>query len=96
MRSTASQVSLPSESFLGHLTAYGHHPVFALCARQQVELNVGEILSRGAAMRKTTILLLWLVLLSPGILWAQDKDNTDERFKAMEERINALEAEVKA
>ena len=47
-------------------------------------------------MRKTTILLLWLVLLSPGILWAQDKDNTDERFKAMEERINALEAEVKA
>lgn len=35
-------------------------------------------------------------VLSSGILLAQEKDNTQDRFKALEERIAALEAEVQA
>jgi hypothetical protein len=35
-------------------------------------------------------------VLSSGILLAQEKDNTQDRFKALEERITALEAEVQA
>ncbi len=46
-------------------------------------------------MRKIVVLTCFY-FLTPGILSAQAKDNTDERFKAMEERISALEAEIRA
>jgi hypothetical protein len=38
---------------------------------------------------------LCLVFLAPGILWAQTKDDVQERLKADEERIKALESEIK-
>lgn len=36
-----------------------------------------------------------LVFLAPGILWAQVKDDVQERLKADEDRIKALESEIK-
>jgi hypothetical protein len=36
-----------------------------------------------------------LALLAPGILWAQTKDDVQERLKADEERIKVLESEIK-
>lgn len=46
-------------------------------------------------MRRTCILCC-LVFLTPGILRAQATDNTQERLKALEERIIALEGEIRA
>lgn len=46
-------------------------------------------------MRERAILICFLFLM-PGILWAQTKDDTQERLKALEERIRALEAEIRA
>jgi hypothetical protein len=44
---------------------------------------------------KTITGIACLILLAPGIVWGQTKkDDTDERFKALEERISALEAEI--
>jgi hypothetical protein len=45
---------------------------------------------------KTTCILSCLVFLAPGMLWAQATDNTQERLKALEERVIALEAEIRA
>jgi hypothetical protein len=45
---------------------------------------------------KTTCILSCLLFLAPGIVWAQATDNTQERLKALEERIIALEAEMRA
>lgn len=46
-------------------------------------------------MRKITLLACWLILM-PGLLSAQAKDDVQEWLKALEERIRALEAEVHA
>jgi hypothetical protein len=39
--------------------------------------------------------IVCLALLAPGILWAQTKDDVQERLKADEERIKVLESEIK-
>jgi hypothetical protein len=46
-------------------------------------------------MRQITVLAC-LFLLLPGTLYAQAKDETQERLKALEERIRVLEAEVQS
>ena len=45
---------------------------------------------------KAIVALFSLLLLSPVSLCAQEKDDTQERLRALEERIHALEAEVQA
>ena len=45
---------------------------------------------------KRYMLLACSMILLPGTLFAQAKDDTQERLKALEERIRALEAEVQA
>lgn len=47
------------------------------------------------SMQERTVVMCFLFLM-PGILWAQTKDDTQERLKALEERIRVLEAEVQA
>lgn len=37
-----------------------------------------------------------VLLMIPGVLFAQAKDDAQERLKALEERVLALEAEIKA
>ena len=45
---------------------------------------------------RTVRILSCLLFFTPGILWAQARDDTQERLKALEDRINALEAEIRA
>ncbi len=45
---------------------------------------------------KAIVALFLVLLLSPVSLCAQEKDDTQERLRALEERIHALEAEVQA
>src|SRR5713101_10019266 len=45
---------------------------------------------------KAIVALFLLLPLSPVPLCAQEKDDTQERLRALEERIHALEAEVQA
>ena len=45
---------------------------------------------------KAIVALFLLLLLSPASLCAQEKDDTQERLRALEERIHAVEAEVQA
>ncbi|MGD1102128.1 MAG: hypothetical protein ABSA59_08675, partial [Terriglobia bacterium] len=42
------------------------------------------------------VVLVWLLVLAPGILGAQTNGNVEERLKADEDRIRALEEEIKA
>ncbi len=42
------------------------------------------------------VVLVWLLVLAPGILGAQTNDKVEERLKADEDRIRALEEEIKA
>ncbi|MFQ5927916.1 MAG: hypothetical protein ACE5MH_10845, partial [Terriglobia bacterium] len=42
------------------------------------------------------IILIWFLFLAPGILWAQTKEDMQERLKALEERVRLLEAEIQA
>jgi len=42
------------------------------------------------------VVLVWLLVLAPGILGAQTNGNVEERLKANEDRIQALEEEIKA
>jgi hypothetical protein len=41
------------------------------------------------------VVLVWLLVLAPGILGAQTNDKVEERLKADEDRIRALEEEIK-